>query len=140
MPLLPFGDSLYSASSRKSLNFSLDTRLLPCGSLVIAPSATDHIIALSLFCTPHASIHLPSNSITGLRNVCLALASQAPQVGGRSPATFVVPTVPVKVLPEACSVTVGRFCAVPPIMNDSSLPLSFTFSAATGLPDRFRKM
>src|SRR5687767_13165102 len=117
MPLLPFGDTLYSASSRKSLNFSLETRLLARDSLVMAPSTTDHIIALSLFCTPHASIDLPSNSMTGLPNICLALASQAPQVGGRSPATLTVPTVPLTVLPEACSVTVGRFCAVPPIMN-----------------------
>src|SRR4051794_10837361 len=110
MPLLPFGDSLYSASRRKSLNFSFDTRLLPCGSLVIAPSATDHIIGLSFIWTPQASIDLPSNSATALPKECLALASQAPQTGGRSPVTFAGPTVPLKVLPEACRVTAGRFC------------------------------
>jgi hypothetical protein len=83
---------------------------------------------------------LPSNSTTGFPNVCFALASQAPHAGGRSPVTFVVPTVPLMVLPDAWSVTVGRFCAVPPTMNDKSLPLSFTSCAATGLPPRFRNM
>jgi hypothetical protein len=68
------------------------------------------------------------------------LASQAPHAGGRSPLTFTVPTVPLSVLPLACSMTVGRFCPVPPIMNDRSLPLSFTSWAATGLPPRFRNM
>src|SRR6185436_5882972 len=109
MPLLPLGDSLYSASRRKSLNFSLEIRLLPCGSLVIAPSATDHMIARSFIWIPQASSDFPSNSTTGRPSVCFALASQAPQVGGRSPVTFVVPTEPLIALPAAFSVTVGRF-------------------------------
>src|SRR5687767_5355088 len=100
MPLLPFGETLYSASSRKSLNVSLETRLLAFGSLVMTPSAMDQPIGLSLIARPQASSDLPSNRATGLPKECLALASQAPQAGGRMPVTLTVPTVPVSLPSE----------------------------------------
>src|SRR5918993_583785 len=139
MPLLPFSDSLYSASRRKSRNFSFDTRLLAFGSLVMTPSSIDQPIGRVFIWTSQASSDLPSNRVTGLPKACDALASQAAQVGGRSPATFTWPTVPVSLFPAARSVTVGRFCAVPPTMNVSSSPVILAPSAGTGLPPRFRK-
>src|SRR4051794_26035834 len=140
MPLLPFSDTLYSASRRKSLNFSFDTRLLPCGSLVITPSSIFHIMGLSFIWTSQASSDLPSNRATGLPRPCTALASHAAHFGGRSPEILTWPTVPGSLFPAARKVTVGRFCPVPPTRNVSSPPETLTFSAATGLPPRLRNI
>src|SRR4051812_13527080 len=139
MPLLPLGDSLYSASILKSLNFSFDMRLLAGGVLVMAPCSTAQPIGLSLFCTPHASIDEPSNSATGLPKVCCALASHAGQVGGLMPVTLIasVPTVPVSLPPAALNVAV---CGGPstPSVKVSVSPVILRSLTGTGLPPRLR--
>src|SRR3954469_2621258 len=144
MPLLPFGDSLYSASRRKSLKRSFETRLLAGGVLVIAPSSTIQFIGLFLNCTSHAPIVLPSKRATGWPSACFAFASHAAQVGGRTPVTLTlsagVPTVPVSLPPAACSDTAGFGSVRPGRPNDSS-PLAILASVpGTGLPPRLRNI
>src|SRR5688572_11086076 len=133
MPLLPFGETLYSASRRKSRNFSFETRLLALGWLVIAPSSTLQPIGRSLCCTSQGSRLLPSKSATGLPNVCAPLALQAPHVGGRTPTTLIFESMEPVSLPSAArSVTTGFW----PVGNtNETLPSAiFTSWTATGLP------
>src|SRR6476661_2886440 len=143
MPLFPLGDSLYSASSRKSLNRSFDTRLLAGGALVIAPSSTVQFCGLSLNCTPQAAIDFPSNNATGLPSACSPLALHAPHSGGRTPVTLtlfaLVPTVPVSLPPAARRAIVG--CSLSPDSLNVSSPFSILTSVpGTGLPPRLRNI
>src|SRR6476646_7045652 len=124
MPLLPFGESLYSASSLKSLKRSVETRLFAGGVLVMVPSSIAQFDGLSLNCTPHGVIDVPSNSATGLPKVCDALASQAAHCGGRTPVTLTLlsaaPTVPVSLPPAARRTTDVLAAPVPGSVNDNS--------------------
>src|SRR5438552_18192223 len=85
MPLLLLAASLYSTLTLKSVNFSLDTRLLAGGlALLITPSSITQPSGRFGICPMNASSDVPSNSALCLPYVCLPLSFAAVHLGGRT--------------------------------------------------------